>query len=68
MPDLSALFTLSVNVEAMLGAVPHLPADNSAPFAESIHALLKDPRDTTRHLATIALGHIGDASAVAEAA
>ncbi len=53
-----------VRVEALLAAVPRLPAETSAPFAEAIHALLKSPRETTRQLATIALGHIGDASAV----
>lgn len=53
-----------VRLAALLAAVPKVPADNSKPYADFIHALLKDKRDAIRQSATLALGHIGDASAV----
>jgi putative heme-binding domain-containing protein len=49
---------------ALLAAAPKLPADNVKPYAETIHKLLKDKRQNVRQAATLALGHIGDASAV----
>lgn len=54
----------AMRVEALLSAVPKVPSERSQPFAKSIHALLKDKRDNLRQSATIALGHIGDESAV----
>ncbi len=54
----------SARVEAALTAVTKLTPDNSQPFTDSIHALLKDKDASVRMAATLALGHIGDASAV----
>ena len=49
--------------EALLLAVTRLPAENSAPFREAIHARLKSENPVIRKNATVALGHLGDASA-----
>ena len=49
---------------ALLTGVTRVPPENSKPYTDSIHALLKDKRPTIREAATIALGHIGDAGAV----
>ena len=51
-------------VEALLQGVVKLPAENSAPYSDAIRAQLKSDREPIRQAATIALGHIGDASAV----
>jgi putative membrane-bound dehydrogenase-like protein len=54
----------ATRLEALLSAVPRLPAESGAPFRDPIHALLKDTRPQLRAGATIALGHLGDASSV----
>ena len=53
-----------VRLEALLGAVPALAPEASEPYREQIRGLLRDKRPPLSQKATIALGHIGDASAV----
>jgi putative membrane-bound dehydrogenase-like protein len=53
-----------VRIEALLLAVPRVPNENVAPYSRHVHDLLRDERPALRQAATLALGHLGDASAV----
>jgi putative membrane-bound dehydrogenase-like protein len=53
-----------VRIESLLAAVPALPPESSEPYRAQIGAAVRDKRESVRQKATIALGHIGDASAV----
>jgi putative heme-binding domain-containing protein len=51
-------------VDALLTAASRAPADQVKPYQPKIEALLESKDDELRHDAMIALGHLGDASAV----
>jgi putative heme-binding domain-containing protein len=53
-----------VRAEALLLAVPRVPNENVTPYSKLIHDFLRDKRANLRQAATLALGHLGDASAV----
>ncbi len=56
----------AAQLEAMLTSVTRIPADASKPYRKEIASLLRDDRVKIRQAATIALGHLGDASAVTD--
>jgi putative heme-binding domain-containing protein len=51
-------------LDALLAAASHVPADQIKPYQPRVEELVKAKQDEVRHSAMVALGHLGDASAV----
>ena len=51
-------------LDALLTAAARVPADQIKPYQPKIEALIQAKEDDVRHDAMIALGHVGDSSAV----
>lgn len=54
----------ATRVEALLLAIPRVPNENIEPYSKHVHEFLRGERAPLRQAATLALGHLGDASAV----